>query len=75
MAAKVLGVRVSESSDFISGRQFREAGIGEAVESDFFDWFLAPDRNGLHRSLERRVLAAWGKEVLQPLRLLCDKTS
>jgi len=39
------------------------------------DWFLDPDRNGLHRSLERRVLAAWEKEVLQPLRSLCDKTS
>ena len=40
MAAKVLGVTVSEPTELLSGRRFKEAGIGGVVESDFFDWLL-----------------------------------
>jgi len=40
MAARVLGVAVTDSSTLLSGRGFSEAGIGGIVESDFFDWLL-----------------------------------
>lgn len=40
MAARVLGVPVSDSATLLSGRGFSEAGIGGIVESDFFDWLL-----------------------------------
>lgn len=40
MAAKVLGVPVTDSTTLLSGRGFSEAGIGGIVESDFFDWLL-----------------------------------
>lgn len=36
------------------------------------NWFLAPERNGLHSSLERRIRTAWKTEVLQPLRSLYE---
>jgi hypothetical protein len=44
MAAKVLGVDISDSDDLLSGRRFQEAGIYGAVESDFFDWILASSK-------------------------------
>ncbi|MBI4330798.1 MAG: N-6 DNA methylase [Chloroflexi bacterium] len=44
MAAKVLGVSVPNPDDLLSGRAFREAGIGGVVESDFFDWLLASEK-------------------------------
>jgi len=44
MAAKVLGVTASSPQDLLSGRGFREAGIGGVVESDFFDWPLASEK-------------------------------
>jgi len=53
----------------------RGLGYRDDVANLVRDWFLAPDRNDLHRLLERRVIAAWEQEVLQPLRSLCDRTS
>jgi SAM-dependent methyltransferase len=44
MAAKVLGVVVSEPEELLSGRRFTEAGIGGVVESDFFDWLLVTSK-------------------------------
>ncbi len=44
MAAKVLGVSAANPDDLLSGRAFREAGIGGVVESDFFDWLLASEK-------------------------------
>ncbi|MBM4432967.1 MAG: hypothetical protein FJ025_03115, partial [Chloroflexi bacterium] len=44
MATKVLGVASAEPSDLLSGRRFREAGIGGVVESDFFDWPLTSQK-------------------------------
>lgn len=44
MAAKVLGVPVTDPGDLLSGRGFHEAGIGGVVESDFFDWLLVSSK-------------------------------
>ncbi|MDD5702126.1 MAG: N-6 DNA methylase [Dehalococcoidales bacterium] len=52
MAAKVLGVAVTDPGELLSGKRFQEVGIGGAVESDFFDWILASD-NG--PGLVRRI--------------------
>lgn len=52
IAAKVLGVATNEPLDLLSGRGFREAGIGGVVESDFFDWFLASEKGA---DLVRRI--------------------
>ncbi|RLC93723.1 MAG: hypothetical protein DRI40_08425, partial [Chloroflexi bacterium] len=40
MASHILGIDVSAPADLLAGRPFHEAGIGGAVESDFFDWVL-----------------------------------
>ncbi len=53
----------------------RGSGYRDDVADLVRDWFLAPERSGLHRSLERRVLAAWKTEVLQSLRSLYDNRS
>lgn len=50
-------------------------GYRDDIADQVRDWFLAPERNGLHRSLERRVRTAWETEVLQPLRSLYDSMS
>lgn len=54
-------------------------GGGPPYRDDIADmvrnWFLDPDRAALHHALERRVLAAWETEVLQPLRSLCNGTN
>jgi SAM-dependent methyltransferase len=44
MAVHVLGLSMPEPADLLAGRPFQEAGIGGAVESDFFDWLLASNR-------------------------------
>ncbi len=51
MAAKVLGVQMTQPQDLLSGRGFSEAGIGGVVESDFFDWPLSSSvgNNLVHR--------------------------
>jgi SAM-dependent methyltransferase len=51
IAIHVLGIDVPEPADLLAGRPFQEAGIGGAVESDFFDWLLASSRgnNLVHR--------------------------
>ena len=53
----------------------RGPGYRDDVADLVRDWFLAHERSGLHRSLERRVLAAWKTEVLQPLHSLYDSVS
>lgn len=50
----------------------RGLGYREDVSGLVRDWFLAPERDGLHRLLERRVIAAWETEIIQPLRSLYD---
>ncbi|MBI4296146.1 MAG: N-6 DNA methylase, partial [Chloroflexi bacterium] len=44
MAAKVLGVTMSEPGDLLTGRRFQEVGIGGLVDSDLFDWLLVSDK-------------------------------
>ncbi|MDP2949991.1 MAG: N-6 DNA methylase [Chloroflexota bacterium] len=58
MATYVLGVDVPEPSDLLAGRPFQEAGIGGAVESDFFDWLLA---SSLGNALVRRIALQAGR--------------
>ncbi len=72
MAAKVLGVPVTDPGDLLSGRGFREAGIGGVVESDFFDWLLAsgkgPDLvNRIHLQAGRFRLEDVQTDVLKGL--------
>jgi SAM-dependent methyltransferase len=56
MATRVLAVPLPEPADLLSGRQFREAGISGAVESDFFDWILhAGDGPNLVGKISRQV--------------------
>ncbi|MBI2872968.1 MAG: N-6 DNA methylase [Chloroflexi bacterium] len=58
MATHVLGVDVPEPADLLAGRPFREAGIGGAVEPDFFDWLLATTRGN---DLVRRIALQAGR--------------
>jgi len=52
MATRVLEISMPEPADLLAGRPFVEAGIGGAVESDFFDWPLASeDGNDLVRRI------------------------
>ncbi|MDO8531273.1 MAG: N-6 DNA methylase [Dehalococcoidia bacterium] len=44
MAMHVIGIEMPEPSALLEGKAFREAGIGGAVESDFFDWVLSSGR-------------------------------
>jgi hypothetical protein len=41
MATRVLDVPLPPPHDLLAGQPFQDAGIGGAVESDFFDWILA----------------------------------
>lgn len=41
MAAHVLGVKINNPNDLLSGDPFMQAGIVGAVEADFFDWMLS----------------------------------
>lgn len=50
-------------------------GYRDDVADLIRDWFLTPERNSLHRLLERRVIAAWETEIIQPLRSLYDNVS
>ncbi|MGH6847323.1 MAG: N-6 DNA methylase [Methylocella sp.] len=53
IALAVLGLREDEPKHLLSGDAFRAAGIGGAVESDFFDWAVA-DAEG--EELVRRIM-------------------
>jgi hypothetical protein len=69
---------LESASDLWSGCENRW-GLGLGYRDDVADlirdWFLAPERNSLHRLLERRVIAAWEAEIIQPLRSLYDNVS
>jgi N-6 DNA Methylase len=54
IALAVLGLREDDPKHLLSGDAFRAAGIGGAVESDFFDWAVA-DAEG--EELVRRIMA------------------
>jgi hypothetical protein len=54
IALAVLGLREDDPKHLLSGDAFRAAGIGGAVESDFFDWVVA-DAEG--EELVRRIMA------------------
>jgi SAM-dependent methyltransferase len=58
MAVHVLGIDVPGPRELLAGRPFQEAGIGGAVESDFFDWVLASD---LGQDLVRRIALQAGR--------------
>lgn len=58
MATHVLGADVPEPEDLLAGRPFQEAGIGGAVESDFFDWLLSSHRG---KDLVRRIALQAGR--------------
>ncbi len=58
MAMHVLGIDVSEPAELLAGRPFVEAGIGGAVESDFFDWPLASTEGD---DLVRRIALQAGR--------------
>jgi SAM-dependent methyltransferase len=58
MAVTVLGIDAPNPQDLLAGRPFHEAGIGGAVESDFFDWVLA---SGLGQDLVRRTALQAGR--------------
>lgn len=58
MATHVLGADVPDPDDLLAGRPFQEAGIGGAVESDFFDWLLASGRG---KDLVRRIALQAGR--------------
>ena len=53
IALAVLGQRENDPKHLLSGEVFRAAGIGGAVESDFFDWVVA-DAEG--EELVRRIM-------------------
>ncbi|MGH6849370.1 MAG: N-6 DNA methylase [Methylocella sp.] len=53
IALAVLGLREDDPKHLLSGDAFRAAGIGGAVESDFFDWAVA-DAEG--EELVRRIM-------------------
>jgi hypothetical protein len=53
IALAVLGLREDDPKHLLSGEAFRAAGIGGAVESDFFDWAVA-DAEG--EELVRRIM-------------------
>ncbi|MGH6858130.1 MAG: N-6 DNA methylase [Methylocella sp.] len=53
IALAVLGLREDDPKQLLSGDAFRAAGIGGAVESDFFDWAVA-DAEG--EDLVRRIM-------------------
>ncbi len=56
MATRVLGIDLPGPQDLLEGRPFRDAGIGGAVESDFFDWILtAPGGPELVRRVAAQV--------------------
>ncbi|MEW6142573.1 MAG: N-6 DNA methylase [Chloroflexota bacterium] len=58
MATHILGIDVPEPADLLAGRPFQEAGIGGAVESDFFDWMLASSAG---HDLVRRIALQAGR--------------
>ncbi len=58
MATHVLGNDVPEPADLLAGRSFQQAGIGGAVEADFFDWLLASSRGV---NLVRRIALQSGR--------------
>ena len=52
IAVAVLDLREDDPKQLLSGRAFEAAGIGGAVESDFFDWIVAdPDGEDLVRRI------------------------
>ncbi|MGH6838016.1 MAG: N-6 DNA methylase [Methylocella sp.] len=53
IALAVLGLREDDPKHLLSGDAFRAAGIGGAVESDFFDWVVA---DGEGEELVRRIM-------------------
>ncbi|MBV8055084.1 MAG: N-6 DNA methylase [Deltaproteobacteria bacterium] len=56
MATSVLGVRLPDAPDLLSGRPFEDAGIEGVVESDFFDWVLqAPGSSDLIREIAGQI--------------------
>jgi len=66
IAVAVLDLREDDPRQLLSGRAFEAAGIGGAVESDFFDWVVA-DRDG--EDLVRRIMARWRSHAsTQPFR-------
>ncbi|MBI4337997.1 MAG: N-6 DNA methylase [Chloroflexi bacterium] len=65
MATHVLGIDVPEPPDLLAGRPFLEAGIGGAVEADFFDWLLAHSRGN---DLVRRIALQAGRFRLRDVR-------
>ncbi len=64
MAIHVLGIDVPEPADLLAGRPFHEAGIGGAVESDFFDWLLVSNRGD---DLVRRIALQAGRFRLRDI--------
>lgn len=58
MAIHVLAIDMPEPADLLAGRPFQEAGIGGAVESDFFDWLLVSTRGS---DLVRRIALQAGR--------------
>jgi N-6 DNA Methylase len=54
IALAVLGLREDDPKHLLSGEAFQAAGIGGAMESDFFDWVVA-DAEG--EELVRRIMA------------------
>lgn len=56
MATSVLGVVETDAEDLLSGTPFAQAGIGGAIESDFFDWILvAPGGPDFVQRVARQV--------------------
>jgi hypothetical protein len=56
MATLALTGTIPSGRDLLAGRSFYEAGIGGAVESDFFDWVLdAPEGEALVERIARSV--------------------
>jgi hypothetical protein len=53
IALAVLSLREDDPRQLLAGEAFRAAGIGGAVESDFFDWVVA-DAEG--EDLVRRIM-------------------
>jgi transcriptional regulator with XRE-family HTH domain len=49
----------------------RGGGYRDDVARFFRTWFLADEREGLHRALERRVKTLWRSGVIEPLQAIC----
>jgi transcriptional regulator with XRE-family HTH domain len=47
-------------------------GYRTDVAALFRNWFLAVDREGLHKALEKRIKAAWRLEVIERLQAICS---